>query len=188
MFKTNPLDSVYVTSPYGPRFVEGTGPFHMGIDLRGSFGTPYKAVDEGIVKVYKVDGAGLHKGYGIYCVVEHNGYCTLGAHLDKVFIKSGTKVKPGQVLGYLGNTGLIYGPHLHFEVIMGKYDGNFFKNLPNGNKYNRVDPEPFLLSDYVKILHEKTNSPEKWIAFIEEMKGHNTGKFLPQLIETLGGK
>ena len=57
------------------------------------------------------------KGYGRHVVIDHGfSYKTLYAHMDKILAKKGQKIKRGDVIGYLGNTGLSTGPHLHYEV------------------------------------------------------------------------
>jgi len=86
---------------------------HDGIDFVNRVGTPIKSVADGVV-IYK----GWMRGYGNTVEIRHkNGYMTLYGHL-KGFgkIRSGRYVRQGQVIGYLGNTGLSTGPHLHFGV------------------------------------------------------------------------
>jgi murein DD-endopeptidase MepM/ murein hydrolase activator NlpD len=180
MFKNNPLDNCFITSEYGPRQLEGTSPFHFGVDFRATPKTPYYAVADGVVKVSKVDGKGIKGGYGIYIVVEHDGFCTLGAHLNTFGKPVGTKVKAGDVIGYTGNTGKSTGPHLHFEVIQGKYGPDFFKNLPNGSKPNRIDPEPLILQrDLIEELvdkmvkHEIVSNKNLWMQILKKERVAN---------------
>jgi murein DD-endopeptidase MepM/ murein hydrolase activator NlpD len=81
-------------------------------------------------------------GYGITIIVNHGfGYQTLYAHLSRVAVKPGTKVKRGQVIGYVGSTGLSVAPHLHYEVLKnGKKINpvNFFFNDLSPEDYKRV--------------------------------------------------
>jgi murein DD-endopeptidase MepM/ murein hydrolase activator NlpD len=87
---------------------------HDGIDLVNKIGTPIKSVADGKV-IYK----GWLGGYGNAVKIKHrNGYITLYGHLKGfAHIKRGQWIRQGQVIGYLGNTGLSTGPHLHFGVM-----------------------------------------------------------------------
>lgn len=87
---------------------------HKGVDYAAPSGTPVKATGAG-----KVVFRGWKGGYGKVVIIEHAGrkYSTLYAHLSKFAgkAKRGSKVKQGQVIGYVGMTGLATGPHLHYE-------------------------------------------------------------------------
>jgi len=88
---------------------------HYGIDFTGSIGTPVHVTGDGVVIVaeYTFDG------YGKNIIVDHGfGYKTRYAHLSKIDVKAGDKVKRGQIVGLLGNTGRSTGPHLHYEVLL----------------------------------------------------------------------
>ncbi|WP_250564719.1 peptidoglycan DD-metalloendopeptidase family protein [Adonisia turfae] len=85
---------------------------HEGTDFVGPYGTPIVATAEGVV-----GRAEYYGGYGNTVTVKHGyGYETLYAHMSKVAVASGARVKRGDVLGYLGNTGRSSGPHLHYGV------------------------------------------------------------------------
>ena len=85
---------------------------HLGIDLAAPSGTEVFAAGDGIVKE-----AVEEKGWGKMIVLEHeDGYATFYAHLDKIEVESGVKVKRGEVIGQVGSTGQSTGPHLHYEV------------------------------------------------------------------------
>ncbi|MHB8421498.1 MAG: M23 family metallopeptidase [Leptospirales bacterium] len=87
--------------------------FHPGIDIAGPMDVPVVATAEGTVK-----SAGWDQGYGKAVRVTHgNGMVTLFGHLDQIAVAAGDKVVRGEVIGYLGNTGLSTGPHLHYEII-----------------------------------------------------------------------
>ncbi len=104
----------YISSGFGRRKDPFTGKpaFHTGIDLVSYPGTPVKATADG-----KVIYAGRHSGYGKAVVIRHGyGYSTLYGHLKKITVRAGQRVKRGQIIGYLGNTGRSTGPHLHYEV------------------------------------------------------------------------
>ena len=90
---------------------------HDGIDLAAPAGTPVKTAGAGTVLF-----AGEQKGYGLIVIVEHTkGMITLYAHNRDVRVKGGQKVREGQVLATVGDSGATSGPHLHFEV---RQDGN----------------------------------------------------------------
>lgn len=85
---------------------------HEGIDFTASRGTPIQATGDG--KVVKVTRS---PSYGNYMVIDHgHGYESLYAHMDDVIVKRGEKVKRGQKIGTVGNTGRSTAPHLHYEI------------------------------------------------------------------------
>jgi len=86
--------------------------FHAGIDFSASRGTPIYATGNGIVNLpYDVNG------YGNYIEIDHGySYMTRYGHLDKIKVKSGQKVKRGEIIGFVGSTGTATSPHLHYEV------------------------------------------------------------------------
>jgi murein DD-endopeptidase MepM/ murein hydrolase activator NlpD len=85
---------------------------HTGIDFGAGYGTPIHAAAAGIVV-----SAGPLGGYGNATVIDHgNGLATLYAHQSDIAISPGDQVGRGQVIGYVGCSGLCTGPHLHFEV------------------------------------------------------------------------
>ena len=97
-----------VTSEYGPRW----GRMHQGIDIAGAHGAPILSSESG-----RVDVAGWIGGYGNTLIVDHGGgMSTLYGHLYGFAVTVGQTVSIGQTLGYVGNSGLSQGPHLHFEV------------------------------------------------------------------------
>ena len=102
---------------------------HKGVDYAAPTGTPVKATGDG-----KVVFRGTKGGYGKTVILEHAGkYTTLYAHLSKYSAraKSGQRVKQGQVIGYVGMTGLATGPHLHYEFRVGGQHRDPLKvNLP----------------------------------------------------------
>ncbi len=86
---------------------------HDGIDFTAPTGTKIFAAGDGVVKSVKLS----RTGYGNVVVVDHGfGYETLYAHCSKVNVKEGQKITRGTIVGFVGNTGLSTGPHLHFEV------------------------------------------------------------------------
>jgi murein DD-endopeptidase MepM/ murein hydrolase activator NlpD len=107
-----------LTSGYGMRFhpLLNTRKMHTGVDWASTPGTPILASGNGTI-----EEAG-HKGYyGNYIRIRHaNGYNTAYAHMSRFAsgVATGVKVRQGQVIGYVGTTGLSSGPHLHFEVLV----------------------------------------------------------------------
>ena len=85
---------------------------HNGMDFTAPPGTPIYATGDG-----KVTKAGIGSGYGKMVIIEHGfGYKTYYAHMSKYNTSVGKNVKRGEIIGYVGNTGLSSGPHLHYEV------------------------------------------------------------------------
>jgi len=87
--------------------------FHEGVDFTAPVGTEIYATGDGVVTTVER----LKVGYGNYIVIDHGfNYETLYAHLSKFNVRRGQKVKRGQVIGFIGNTGRSTAPHLHYEV------------------------------------------------------------------------
>jgi murein DD-endopeptidase MepM/ murein hydrolase activator NlpD len=106
---TNPLPGVCITSGFGPRW----GSFHWGVDLGGGTGTPIHAATSGTV----VSSGWIYSGYGIDTLIQNDaGYWTHYAHQSRTVVSSGQHVNVGDVIGYVGSTGQVTGPHLHFEI------------------------------------------------------------------------
>jgi murein DD-endopeptidase MepM/ murein hydrolase activator NlpD len=92
---------------------------HAGIDIGAWTGAAVTAADGGYVAVA---AGGWNAGYGNHIIVDHgNGFVTLYAHLNSIFVKPGENVARGQQIGSVGNTGNSTGPHLHFEI---RYQGS----------------------------------------------------------------
>ncbi len=103
-----PVEGV-LRSGFGPR----NGRFHAGVDLAGPKGTPVVAAADGVVIF---SGRGLN-GYGNTVMIDHSGgLITLYAHNDRNVVREGERVRGGQVVALVGNSGRAWGTHLHFEV------------------------------------------------------------------------
>jgi murein DD-endopeptidase MepM/ murein hydrolase activator NlpD len=90
---------------------------HPAIDIAGWVGSPVTAADGGYVVLA---GGGWNGGYGNHVIIDHgNGFTTLYAHLNSIFVSPGMTVSKGRQLGTMGNTGNSTGPHLHLEVRYG---------------------------------------------------------------------
>ena len=123
------IEAAFTNYGYGDVFFENV--VHTGIDIPGDIGTPILAAGEGKV-IYA--GQGIYRGgenvyddpYGKAIVIEHSfsyqgePLFTLYAHLDEILVVEGQEIAAGEQIGYMGNTGKTTGPHLHFEVRVGK--------------------------------------------------------------------
>jgi murein DD-endopeptidase MepM/ murein hydrolase activator NlpD len=88
---------------------------HAGIDFKAAYGTPIMAVSDG-----KVSSAGRAGGCGIQVRLEHGGgLSTRYCHMSRMAVAPGMSVRRGQVIGYVGSTGLSTGAHLHYEMYRG---------------------------------------------------------------------
>ena len=102
------------TSSFGLRTdpITGEERSHKGLDLRAKYGVPVYASASGRVLFTGVAG-----GYGNLIQIKHkDGYVTYYGHLSKILVKSGQKVRRGTLIGKVGATGRVTGPHLHFEI------------------------------------------------------------------------
>jgi murein DD-endopeptidase MepM/ murein hydrolase activator NlpD len=110
---------------------------HTGIDFAASIGTPIYATADG--KVVSVDVK--FSGYGKMVEIDHGfGYRTRYAHMHEFAVRSGQNIKRGDLIGYVGNTGLSTAPHLHYEVMI------------NGS---HVDPVHYFYNDLTAAEYEK---------------------------------
>ena len=128
-----PINGARLSSPYGLRKhpILGFNKLHKGTDFAAPMGTPIMASGSGTITRAKWCGGG-----GNCIKIKHNStYETVFAHLKSFAagIKSGKKVKQGQIIGYVGSTGISTGPHLHYEVIVnGKHVNSQKLKLPSG--------------------------------------------------------
>jgi murein DD-endopeptidase MepM/ murein hydrolase activator NlpD len=110
-----PIDGARISSGFGMRNhpVLGYSKMHRGVDFAAPTGTPIFAAGDGVV-TFK----GWKGGYGNFVEIRHNGtYSTAYGHISRFGnIKQGSRVKQGQVIAYVGSTGMSTGPHLHYEV------------------------------------------------------------------------
>ncbi|MCT4635372.1 MAG: M23 family metallopeptidase [Rickettsiales bacterium] len=116
-FLRTPINAARISSKFGMRNhpVHGYSKMHKGVDFAAPTGTPILAAGSGVVEL-----ATNLKGYGKYIRIKHNGtYSTAYGHASRFAkgIKPGTKVTQGQVIAYVGSTGVTSGPHLHYEVL-----------------------------------------------------------------------
>ena len=113
---------------------------HKGLDFTADIGTPVYATGDGIVKRAYFSGS-----YGNVIFLDHHyGYETRYAHMSAFNVKVGEKIKRGEIIGFVGNTGLSGGPHLHYEVL---FNGvqinpiNFFQRDLSNKEYEKLVEE-----------------------------------------------
>ena len=131
-----------VASGYGYRIhpIYKVRKLHQGMDFTAATGTEIHATGDGVVIEVKT----THSGYGKRIVIDHGfGYMSRYAHMSKFTVKKGQKVKRGDLIGYVGDTGTSTGPHLHYEVV---------------KSGKRVNPAPFYHNDL---------SPEEYETMLE---------------------
>ena len=140
-----PINGARLSSGFGMRKhpILGYNKKHQGVDFAAPTGTPIMAAGTG-----HVEFVGNNGGAGKYIRIKHlNGYKTSYSHLSKYAsgIQKNVKVRQGQVIGYVGNTGLSTGPHLHYEVIFnGKRINPMKMKLPSGKQLKDKNLEIFL--------------------------------------------
>jgi len=167
-FLRAPLDFSRVSSNFNPNRrhpVLNTLRAHKGVDYAASRGTPIKAAGDG-----KVIFRGTKGGYGNTIILSHGGnISTLYAHMQKFDkkAKNGSRVTQGQVIGYVGTTGLSTGPHLHYE-----YRKNGVHQNPRTVKLPQAKPlDPAFKTDFERSIAGLTlrlNSQRQLLARLSE--------------------
>lgn len=145
IFPLKETEIKYVSSYFGyrPDPIYKISKFHSGMDFSSTMGTEVYATGDGVV----FDVERNNWGYGNMVILDHGyGYKTRYAHLKKSAVRKGQKVKRGQLIGYIGNSGKTTGVHLHYEVLKNDV---------------QVDPINFLYQDltpeeYNQILEQST--------------------------------
>ncbi|MDR2652167.1 MAG: M23 family metallopeptidase [Prevotellaceae bacterium] len=132
---------IRLSSVFGYRTdpVYGGRQYHKGVDLSGNTGMPIFASGDGVVSIASYNGG----GYGNMVEVDHGfGYTTRYAHLRRINVVKGKKVKRGEKIGEMGSTGKSIGPHLHYEVRLKGNPQNpllYFENQFNAEDFEFVD-------------------------------------------------
>jgi murein DD-endopeptidase MepM/ murein hydrolase activator NlpD len=152
----SPIKYTRISSTYGSRIhpILKKREYHPGIDLRAPRKTPIYAPADGVVEYTRGGYAG---GYGNMIKLGHSfGFGSIYAHLYKVEVNKGDFIKKGQLIGYVGSTGLSTGPHLHYEIrFLGK----------------TLDPYSFMewtMKDYTAIFEKERHI--KWDEFLTTIK------------------
>lgn len=125
-----PINGARITSGFGMRShpILGYSKMHRGIDFGAPTGTPIYAAGDGTVSF-----VGQKGGYGNYLRIQHNGkYSSAYGHISRFAsgMAPGRKVRQGQIVAYVGSTGMATGPHLHYEILVGNEQVN-----PAGMKF-----------------------------------------------------
>ena len=145
IFPLKETEIKYISSYFGhrPDPIYKIEKFHSGIDFSAQLGTEAYATGDGVV----FDVENNEWGYGNMVTIDHGfGYKTRYAHLQKSAVRKGQKVKRGQRIGFIGNTGKTTGVHLHYEVLK-----NDVQIDPINFFYNDLTPD-----EYEQILEQST--------------------------------
>ena len=153
-FLRTPIEFARISSHYNPNRkhpILNTIKAHKGTDYAARTGTAVKVTGDGVIKEAKFSNS-----YGNYIDVMHyNKYMTRYAHLNGFAkgIRKGAKVEQGQTIGYVGSTGLVTGPHLHYEFhINGKHTDPVKVEPPNAQSINSYNKKYF-----DKLVEERTD-------------------------------
>jgi murein DD-endopeptidase MepM/ murein hydrolase activator NlpD len=141
-----PVDDARLTSKFGWREhpIFKTRKFHYGLDLAAPIGTPVRAAADGFVVI-----AGLNGNYGNYVRIDHGSHLATGyAHLSSIVstLRPGKRVTQGQIIGFVGMTGLATGPHLCFQL------------LQDDKQLNPLTARPMIEEDVVEQLANNPGS------------------------------
>lgn len=130
-----PLKGGFLSSRFGRRMDPFTGriAMHQGLDYHARQGSPVVSTADGVISMAKKKGS-----FGLVIEVNHgNGFKTRYAHLQKILVKRGQRVKRGEVIGRVGKTGRTTGSNLHYEVIFRKINRNpLHYIIPEGVYFN----------------------------------------------------
>lgn len=140
-----------ITSGYGARRhpILGYVRMHAGIDFAAGWGAPIYAATDG-----RVTFAGWHGGHGNYVRLDHGGGIGTGyGHMSRIAVAPGMNVRRGQVIGYVGSSGLSTGPHLHYEMYRG---GQTVNPLSMGAITTRATVDPAQLAAFRARLAQVT--------------------------------
>lgn len=154
-FETNKYK---MTSPYGQRTLNGKSEFHSGVDLVGDGTKAICSVCDGTVIRSRIvtDKSNATWQWGNYVAVEaSDGTVIYYCHMDSRAVKVGDKVKKGQRLGIMGNTGYSFGAHLHFEVRRNNKAINAADYLGIPNKTGKYNVRSLNAEHYVDKIIEK---------------------------------
>jgi murein DD-endopeptidase MepM/ murein hydrolase activator NlpD len=155
-----PLDVIRITSSFGMRKdpILGYSKMHRGVDFAASIGTPIFAAGNGVIA-----RIGQVNGYGNYIQIKHNTqYATAYGHMSRFAggLHAGSKVRQGDVIGYVGMTGRATGPHLHYEVLVNGSQINPMSVKLAGHKLDGKDLRRFeVLKADLKTLRRDLGSP-----------------------------
>ncbi|MCL2017681.1 MAG: peptidoglycan DD-metalloendopeptidase family protein [Alphaproteobacteria bacterium] len=156
--KRTPINNARVSSSFGNRRhpILGFTRAHKGVDFRAAHGTPIPSAGAG-----RVIRRGFDNGYGNFVRIRHGGgFETLYAHMSKFApgVGTGTQVRQGQIIGYVGSTGLSTGPHLHYEIIKnGVHVNPMTVKFPAIDNLNEENKQEFI------VLREKIDDAKRML-------------------------
>lgn len=178
-----PVDNVRISAEFGADaawYRANVGQLgHNGIDLPGSHRTPIYATDDGVVHIEGWNTAWSGVAGGISVILRHSWGYSGYAHLDETIINVGQSVSRGQLIGYMGATGLVTGTHLHFETLplsvnwgngySGRVNPRSIINLqPRGNTSGGSTPTPST-GKATDMAFESIRRPDGTITFVDEL-------------------
>ncbi|PCI68864.1 MAG: peptidase M23 [Gammaproteobacteria bacterium] len=151
-FLRAPVNFRYISDGFNPRRfhpVQKRIKPHRGIDYAAPVGTPIRASGDG-----KVIASGYNKFNGKYVFIQHgNSIVTKYLHLSKRLVSRGKRVKQGQIIGKLGSTGMVTGPHLHYEfVVNGVHRNPRTVSLPKAEAIPKYEKANFLIASKALVL------------------------------------
>ena len=183
-FLRNPVDFTRISSRFNLRRkhpILNRIRAHRGVDYAAASGTPVRATADG-----KITSIGRNGGYGKTVAMKHgNTYGTLYAHLSRYArgMKKGKKVTQGQVIGYVGKSGLATGPHLHYEFqVNGRHRNPLTVNFPNAEALPKKNLAEFrkttspLIAELGKIKEKRSDSSSDLIAHMHLSKVEAAGE------------
>lgn len=153
-FRHNPCNSERITVKFGYDKDYINDSFHNGLDIGaltpGVEGDELYAVDDGIIKSVRLNSSTA----GNYIILECEKYTARYLHMQKITVSVGQKIKVGNIIGYMGSTGISTGPHLHLEIKTCKFDDkDYWKKDISGKYIKAVDPESLLLKEHWAEKH-----------------------------------
>ncbi len=164
-----PINGARLSSGYGKRKhpILGYTKMHKGIDFAAPRGTPIFAAGNGTI-----DKIGRNGGYGNYIRIRHNdSYDTAYAHMKGFAkgLKQGSRVKQGDIIGYVGTTGRSTGPHLHYEILKNNAQVNPIRvKMPSGKKLEGKELQTFLAgADILRKQYAELSLDNRKIASAE---------------------
>ena len=157
-----PVNGARLSSVFGMRLhpVLGYSAMHRGVDFAAPIGAPILAAGDGTV-----ERAGPFSTYGNYVKIRHaNGYETAYAHMSRVAVFTGARVRQGQIIGYVGESGRATGPHLHYEVLKhGDQINPMSLQVPNGRNLTGRALELFQIErariDTIRLARDREALP-----------------------------
>lgn len=153
-FNHNPCESTRITAKFGYNNDYLNDNFHNGLDIGplipGVEGDSIYAVNDGIIRFIKLGSPSA----GNYAVLECKDYTIRYLHMQSITAKIMEVIKAGEIIGYMGSTGICTGPHLHIEVKTCKFDDkDYWLKNSDGKYIKAINPEDLLLKEHWAEKH-----------------------------------